>query len=134
MKMKNVSPYLYFNGNCIEVITLYEKAFDVKVEAWMNEEVDNLVDHAHFEIGASCICLCDAENPVKAGDSMMLAIEFDAEDENELTKAKATFDTLKESGEIIMELEENSWNKCFGILTDKFGVKWQMCGGMKVDE
>jgi len=129
--MKNVTPYLYFNRNCTEVIALYEKAFDVKVEVWLNEEVDNFVDHAHFEIGASTICLCDAEQPINAGDNMMLAIEFDAEDEHELAMAKVTFDILKESGEVIIALEENSWNKCFGILTDKFGVKWQMCGGMK---
>jgi len=131
MNMKSVSPYLYFNGNCTDAITLYEKAFDVKAEAWLNEEVDNFVEHAHFEIGASCICLCDTESPVKAGDNMMLAIEFDAEDEHELMMAKVAFGILKENGEVIMELEENSWNKCFGILTDKFGVKWQMCGGMK---
>lgn len=128
--MKNITPYLYFNGNCTEAIALYEKAFDVKAEVWQNEEADN-IEHAHFEIGTSTICLCDAQQAVKTGDNIMLAIEFDAENEHELIRAKLAFDTLKENGEVIMKLEENTWNKCFGILTDQFGIKWQMCGGMK---
>jgi len=129
----NVSPYLYFNGNCTEAITLYEKAFDAKVIAQMipNERGGDLVAHAQFEIDGNTIFLCDAQQPVKTGDNLMITIQFNAEDESELTTAKMAFDTLKDGGEIIMALEENPWSKCFGILIDKFGVKWNMCGGIK---
>jgi len=121
-----VNPYLYFNGNCAEAIALYEKAFNVKAEIMPNAE--NLVSHAQFEIGGDSINLCDAEHPVKIGDNMVITIHFN---EPEAVAAKAAFDTLKEGGEVIMELEENSWNTCFGLLADKFGVKWMMCQGAK---
>ena len=128
-----VSPYLYFNDNCIEAITLYEKAFNTNVIAQMmpDEKGGSFVAHAEFKIGGDTIFLYDAEQPVKFGDNMMIAIQFNAEDENELAMAKKAYDTLKDGGEIIMALEETSWSKCYGILIDKFGVKWNMWGGAK---
>ena len=129
----NISPYLYFNGNCIEAITLYEKAFNAEVIAQMvpTEGGGNFVAHAQFEIDGNAIFLCDSEQLVKVGDNTMIAIQFNAEDENELATAKMAFGTLEEGGKIIMAFEENSWSKCFGILIDQFGVKWNMCGGIK---
>jgi len=119
-----VSPYLFFNGNCTEAIAFYEKAFNVKAEIMLNEEATNFVSHAQFEIAGDAIMLCDAEQPINHGDNMMVTIRFH---ESELTIARAAFDTLKEGGMLIMELEETSWSKCFGLLIDKFGVKWNMC-------
>ena len=123
-----VNPYLYFNGNCTEAIALYEKAFHVQAEVMPHEDTENLVGHAAFAIGGDSINRCDAEHPVQIGDNMMITIHFD---EPELAVAKAAFNTLKEGGQVIMELEENAWSKCFGILVDPFGVKWNMCGGLK---
>jgi len=135
MKTKGIftsaNPYLYFNGDCIKAITLYEKAFNVKAEVMPNREAENLVEHAKFKIGNDAIFLCDAQYPVKTGDNMMIATKFDATSESTTAAAKAAFDILKEDGQVIMKLEETSWNKCFGILIDKFGVKWNMCGGLK---
>ena len=123
-----VNSYLYFNGNCADAIAFYEKAFNVKAEVMPNEETKNLVAHAQIEIGGYPIFLCDAENPVKVGDNVAVTIRID---EDELPVAKVAFDTLKDGGEIIMELEENSWNNCFGLLVDKFGIKWMVCQGLK---
>jgi len=121
-----VSPYLYFNGNCTEAIAFYEKAFNVKAEV-IHEGTENLVSHGEFEIGGYSIFLCDTIQPmppVTIGDNTMIAIRFN---ESEKTVIQSAFDTLKEDGNLIMELEETSWSKCFGLLIDKFGVKWNMC-------
>jgi len=121
-----ISPYLFFNGNCAKAIALYEKAFQVKAERMPYEGAEALVSHAQFEIGGDFIMLCDAppENPAQFGNNMMITIQFH---ESELPAVRAAFDTLKEDGEVIMELAETAWSKCFGLLTDKFGVKWNMC-------
>jgi len=129
-----VSPYLYFNDNCSNAITLYEKAFNTKVIAQMmpDEGGGSFVAHAQFEIDGDTIFLCDAEQLVKTGEhNLMITIQFDAEDNQELSAAQIAFNTLKDDGEVIMPLEEAPWSKCFGILIDKFGVKWNMCGGTK---
>jgi len=119
-----ISPYLFFNGNCADAIALYEKAFRVKAECMPNEEAENLIAHAQLEVGGDSIMLCDTEQPVRFGDNMMVTIQFG---ESEATAVKVAFDTLKEGGQVIMELEETEWSKCFGLLTDRFGVKWNMC-------
>jgi len=117
-----VNPYLSFNENCAEAVALYEKAFNVKALVEVNEQ--NRVDHAEFEIGGNLIMLYDAAESINIGNNIMITIRFD---EHELTEAKFAFDTMKEGGEVIMELGETSWSKCFGLLVDKFGIQWNMC-------
>lgn len=33
---------------------------------------------------------------------------------------------VKESGRVAMDLQETFWSKCYGSLTDKFGLEWQL--------
>lgn len=47
--------------------------------------------------------------------------EFDSTDQ-----AKAAFEALKEGGEVSMKIQETFWSKCFGSLTDKFGISWNI--------
>ena len=127
-----VSPYLSFNGNCTEAIALYQKAFNVQAMIMPDEETDNLIGHAQFELGSDTIMLHDMPGePVQFGNNMMLTIQFDGDNNVETTWAKAAFVILKEGGKLITELEENDWNKCFGIVIDPFGIKWNFCGGFK---
>ncbi len=39
-------------------------------------------------------------------------------------RAKQIFEILAKDGSVIMHLEKTYWAEAFGILTDKFGVKW----------
>jgi len=36
------------------------------------------------------------------------------------------FAALKEGSKVSMELQETFWSKCFGSLTDKFGIIWNI--------
>ena len=119
-----INPYLSFNGNCAEAVALYEKAFNVKAEVAMCDQIKTNVAHAEFEIDGNVIMLFDSGEPVTVGDSVMITILFD---EAEKAKAKKAFDTLAKGGEVIMPMEATSWSKCFGLLSDKFGIKWNIC-------
>ena len=37
---------------------------------------------------------------------------------------KEAFQKLQEGGEVLMDLQETFWSKCYGSLVDKFGVTW----------
>ena len=133
-----ICPYVSFSGNCEEAVALYEKAFNVKAEIMRYKDAppdngyqtpegtENLVMHAQFELGGEMIMLCDTppEYPVKAGDNIAVMAEFDNAD-----AAKAAFDALKEGGNVCMEIQETFWSKCFGSLTDKFGINWNISIG-----
>jgi len=130
-----ISPYVSFGGNCAEAIAFYEKAFNVKAEITRYKDAppdngyqtpegtENLVMHAQFEVGCEVIMLCDMppEYPFKAGGNIAIMAEFD-----DVGSAKAAFDALKVDGEVDMELQETFWSKCFGALTDKFGINWNI--------
>ncbi|MDR0325442.1 MAG: VOC family protein [Oscillospiraceae bacterium] len=133
-----ICPYVAFNGNCAEAVAFYEKAFKVKAEIMRYKDAppedgyqapegtENLVMHAQFELGGAMVMLCDVppENPVTVGDNITIMAEFDA-----TAAATAAFNILKEGGEVIMELQETFWSKCFGSLTDKFGINWNISIG-----
>ena len=130
-----ISPYVSFSGNCAEAVAFYEKAFNVKAIVMRykdappdngylaSEGTENYVMHAQFELGGEVVMLCDMppESPAKTGDNIAIMVEFD-----DINTAKAAFELLKEGGEVSMELQETFWSKCFGSLTDKFGINWNI--------
>ena len=133
-----ISPYLMFNGNCADAVAFYEKVFLTKAEMMpykdappqdgyqTPEGAENFIMHAQFEIDGEVIMLCDMppEHPAKIGDNISIMAEL-----NSVTAATAVFNALKEGGNVIMELQETFWSKCFGSLTDKFGINWNISIG-----
>jgi PhnB protein len=133
-----ICPYVSFNGTCAEAVALYEKAFGVKAEIMRykdappeegyqaSESTGNLVMHAQFELGGAVVMLCDMppETPANVGDNIAIMAEFDNAD-----IAKAAFAVLREGGEVGMELQKTFWSECFGSLTDRFGISWNISIG-----
>ena len=131
-----VSPYLSFNGNCAEAIELYKKAFGAKVlyiELYKDAPAGmeslgpaNHVFDAQLKIGGDTLMFHD----VMKGDTatfdgnIMLTIKFD---ETDAPTMRTAFNTLKEDGQVLMDICEVPWSKCFGVLIDRFGVKWNIC-------
>ncbi|MCL2620214.1 MAG: VOC family protein [Defluviitaleaceae bacterium] len=119
-----VSPYIFFDGNCKDAIAYYEAIFGVKAQIMPNPEDDSKVYHAQIPIGGDFIMFCDSYDPVKTGNHMMITINFTEDEKSTITSA---FNALSEGGETLMELAEVPWSKYFGLVIDKFGIKWNMC-------
>lgn len=130
-----VEVYLIFNGNCREAVTFYEDVFNTDKAEIMTfgdspqnpdyplpEEAKDLVMHTRLSVFGSRIMFSDTfpGSPFSVGNNVTLAIVSD--DEEQMRKA---FDKLKDGGKVTMELQETFWSKCYGSLTDKFGVEWQ---------
>ena len=47
-----------------------------------------------------------------------------------LDEITSSFNQLKEGGIVGMELQETFWSKCYGSVTDKFGIQWQLIMAM----
>lgn len=131
-----VNVYLNFNGNCREAVEFYADVFGTEKPQIMTfgdsppnpeyplpEEAKNLVMHTRLNINGSNVMFSDTfpGSPFVVGNNISLAIVSHNEDE-----LKSIFHKLKEGGKINMELQETFWSKCYGQLTDKFGIEWQL--------
>jgi len=130
-----VSPYLIFNGNCVEAIALYEKAFKTKASYCQYKDAppsadypiqpgtEELVMHGILPMGNDTIYLADTtpDQPAAFGNGAFACVElYHAED------VKYACEVLKEGGKVFCEAQETFWNKCYAELEDKFGLKWSI--------
>jgi PhnB protein len=128
-----VNPYLYFNGNCEEAFSFYEKVLGAKVqmmmkhsEAPMDTKSDpawaNKIIHARMEVGGAVVMASDAPPQhyhQPQGFSMSIGVKDPAE-------AEKIFAALSEGGGVVMPLQETFWAQRFGMLRDKFGTNWMV--------
>ena len=86
------------------------------------EEAKDLVMHTRLTISGSNVMFSDTfpGMPFVVGNNVTLSLVSDNLDE-----ITSSFNRLKEGGKVGMELQETFWSKCYGSLTDKFGIEWQ---------
>lgn len=131
-----VNVYLNFNGNCREAVEFYAEVFGTEKPHIMTfgdtppnpeyplpEEAKNLVMHTRLTINGSIVMFSDTfpGSPFVLGNNISLSVVSHNEDE-----IKSIFHKLKEDGTVNMELQETFWSKCYGQITDKFGIEWQL--------
>jgi PhnB protein len=130
-----VEIYINFNGNCREAVEYYAEVFGAekpKIMAFgdtppdpqypLPEEAKNLVMHTRLNINGSTIMFSDTfpGMPFVVGNNISLAVV-----NKNIDEIKSLFHKLKEGGKVGMELQETFWSKCYGSVTDKFGIEWQ---------
>ena len=131
-----INVYLNFKGNCREAVEFYADAFGAEKQKIMtfgdapsnpefpvSEAAKNLVMHTFLNIKGSMVMFSDVPDgmPFTAGNNISLVISSKDVDE-----VKAMFNKLKVGGTIHMDLQETFWSKCYGFVTDKFGIGWQL--------
>ncbi|BCG58566.1 VOC family protein [Paenibacillus sp. URB8-2] len=130
-----VDAYLNFNGNCREAVEFYAKVFGTEEPNLMTfgeappnpdyplpEEAKNLIMHTRLDIFGSNVMFSDVfpGMPFVVGNNISLALVTE-----DIEVLQSAFGKLKEGGKVGMELQETFWSKCYGSLSDKFGVVWQ---------
>lgn len=126
-----VNPYISFKGNCRQAIEFYKDALGAEVlfiqtvgESPMSNmgPADNIM-HSTLKVGDSTVMMSDDPRPeaAAAAGNISLAIGL-----NDPEKAKELFGNLAKGGSVIMPLGKTFWAEAFGMLTDKFGVRWMV--------
>ena len=129
--MVGVKPYIAFRGNCREAIEFYKKAIgaeEIFSQTYGDSPMPDMgrpdaIMHATIKVGDSHIMMCDdvhTQNPT-VGGNISLAIGL-----NDVEKARAYFDNLSDGGKVGMPLEKTFWAEAFGMLIDRFGIKWMV--------
>lgn len=124
-----LNPYLNFYGNAEDVLNFYKTVFggELVINRFSDtpgmpvaEEQKNQVMHGQLESAGMTLMASDAmsNDGNKQGE---VSISLSGDDAETLTKY---FEALSEGGKIDEPLKEAPWGDTFGMLVDKFGVRW----------
>jgi PhnB protein len=131
MAITNLSPYINLNGTASQAIALYERvlgattlnvarAGDVPGTNVPPSQSDRVV-HSALRVGNSNLMLSDSapDQPVSMAGNMHVSLDF-----NDVDDMTRKFSALAEDGAVTVPLQDTFWGAKFGMLTDRFGVRW----------
>lgn len=132
----SVHAYVNFNGNCLDAVEFYRQVFGAEAHEIMlygdaphdpgfpvPDEHKHLVMHTVLNISGTIVMFSDLlpGQPLVQGNNISLVVMLRNPDE-----IRTIFNRLKDGGTVDMEPQETFFSKCFGSLTDKFGIIWQV--------
>jgi PhnB protein len=129
--MKEIGPYLAFNGNCREAMTFYQQCLGGELavqsfgDAGMDDQPESRdrVMHARLVNGAAVLMASDSMpgSPHVEGTNVSLSLQCDSEDE-----VGRLYTALSEGGNAGMPPSDTFWGARFGMLTDRYGMHWML--------
>ena len=134
--MAAVNAYLNFNGNCEEAFEFYRSVFagnftqilrynEVEENCFCDIYDSEKIIHIALPIGRDSMIMgsdLPAGMPMAiSGSNICLAVS--AVSESEATKF---FLALSHHGKILVPLEKAFWGAYFGMLRDKYGIRWMI--------
>ncbi len=127
-------PHLSFNGQCEAAFAVYAACFGGEIAFLLHyrdsgsiypPELADKVFHATLKVGDQVLTGVDVasdryEKP--QGFSVQMNLSDPA-------KAQAIFDALREGGLVQFPLGKTTWAGAYAVLTDRFGIPWEVnCG------
>jgi PhnB protein len=130
-----LQPYLFFGGRCEEAIEFYQKALGARVDYVMYHRdspdphppgmlqpgFEDKVMHTTIRIGEAVFMASDGCDDRVKFEGFRMSLELETEDE-----VQRAFGALAEGGQVDMPPVKTFWSKCFGMVTDRFGLGWML--------
>ncbi len=128
--------FINFDGNCREAVEFYAKVFKTEIGNLMtyseappdpnytvSEADKNKIMYAGIKFGNMVAMFMDMPSgvPFIKGNNISPTISTD-----DKTEVERLFNELKEGGTVEMELQKTFFSELYGMVTDKFGVIWQL--------
>lgn len=131
-------PYLFFDGNCLDVMHFYERVLGAKLETVVRyadmdkqcpTEQSDRVAHARLAFdGGGMLFAGDCHPSIPYGEGIKgvsLSLDYGT-----VEQAQKVFAALSDGGKVSMPMQATMWAKAFGMVTDRFGVEWMVNGEM----
>ena len=141
--MAQAIPYLAFNGDCADAMRFYERVLGLgaKLEMMMSgadspmaaqipKEHAGRILHARLRFDdGSLIYAGDAPShiPYEGIKGVTITMSYASTAEGE-----AVFRSLADGGNVIMNFQPVFWAKGAGMVTDRFGVSWNINGEVTI--
>ncbi len=128
-----LSPYLFFNGDCEAALTFYCDVFGGEIMDLSRFEGSPMAEnvpaeqrkgimHATFRAPGITFMASDGsigESRTKERISLSIGT-------SDLEQGERVFKKLSAGGDVTMPLEDMFWGARFGQVTDRFGIDWMM--------
>lgn len=127
-----LNPYINFDGQAKEAIEFYHNVFGGTLtmttfkEGGMSQDPsdDDKIMHAMVVVeNGMTLMVSDAPKGWEHDSGSAISISLSGDNEAEL---KGYWDKLSVGGQISQPLVAAPWGDMFGMLTDKFGIKWMV--------
>ena len=132
MAIKQLNPYLNFDGDAAKAAKLYESALGAKTEnlsrfgdmpgSNATPATKDRVLHGLLRLGNGGVLMMSDIQPGMAhtpGTNVYVCLDFD--DADDMAKK---FEALAAGGKVNMPLTDTFWGARFGMLVDAYGVQW----------
>jgi len=129
--MTQIHAYLSFGGQCREAMTFYQECLggDLSLqtiegspmEAQCPPGIKHQILHSSLTKNGMILMASDLAAPGSfiKGNNFALSVNCSSEEE-----INTFFNRLAKGGKIIDPLKVQFWDAMFGVLNDKFGVRW----------
>jgi PhnB protein len=128
-----LEPYLHFGGSCEEALTFYKEVFAGEVVALMRfgdspggelpPDYKDKVMHASFESSDLKFMAADHRPGTELDRGSQVSLSLSTRD---VAEGERVFAMLGVDGDVTMPMQDTFWGARFGMLTDKFGIKWMV--------
>jgi PhnB protein len=128
-----LEPHITFNGNCEAAFRFYERWLGGKIVTMLTwgdspmatdvpPEWRDKICHATLTVGEDVLAGVDVPSEqYQRPTSFQLVLGMD-----EPLEAERVFEALADKGTVTMPLRETFWAARYGIVTDQFGVPWEI--------
>lgn len=127
----DVHPYLSFDGTCEAALTFYAQVFHGEIasinryegspmEAQVPPDWKSKIMHGALVAPGITFFASDSRR-FASGDRISLSLST-----KDAAEGKRVFDALAEGGSVEMPLSDAFWGGSFGMVVDRFGIRWMM--------
>ncbi|MGD0842545.1 MAG: VOC family protein [Candidatus Acidiferrales bacterium] len=128
-----LTPYLYFNGQCEEAFKFYERTLGAKIDTVFRyggtpaaetvpQDWRDKVLHARLILEGNELNAADVlpEQYLKP-QGFHVAVQF-----KDVQAGKRVFNALSENGTVQYAFQPTFWTPGFGLVVDRFGIPWMI--------
>ena len=127
-----LTPYIIFKGSCEEALNFYAGALGGAIGQISrygdipggdtHGQDPKWIMHSRFTINGNVLFMA-ADGPSDAADSGMVSLSLNFTDAGSIQNVCSK---LSEGGTATMPLQDTFWGATFGMLKDKYGIKWML--------
>ena len=124
-----LDPYVNFRDETRQAMEFYQRVFGGELrmstfkeyQASQDASEDDKIMHAQLEADDIRLMAADTPNSMEYQPGTNFNLSLSGDDEQTL---RGYFDKLLDGGSVVMPLEKAPWGDTFGMLVDRFGVRW----------